>query len=270
MSEIVCPSGFSGRIRNYTVREEGMFADRKLVKQGGVQDKLLSACWEKTLDAGLYAFHDGKVNWDDVLVGDSTYALVRVRIETHGPLYQFKIQCQSEMCRHQIEWEEDLDKLPVRKLEKELREFFVRGNKIPVKLPKAGKMLRYRLPTGRDQKKILRMRNQHQGELSALQLYMRIVDIEGVHENDVFNFIGDLSGADADFLRDQFDTNDFGIETTLQIDCQECGLEMVMDLPLGDTFFSPSKAKRARAKQVLASRSEPETTKESAEEAPRT
>lgn len=85
---ITCPSGLTGRIRGMKVREERVLADRKLAKNGGQIDELLTACWEETLDAGPYTLPEGtKLDWGKVLQGDRFFALLMVRALTYGPEY---------------------------------------------------------------------------------------------------------------------------------------------------------------------------------------
>ncbi|MFV2072218.1 MAG: hypothetical protein ACC742_06145 [Thermoanaerobaculales bacterium] len=109
MSEIInCPSGLTGRIRGMKVREERILADRKLAKNGGQVDALLSACWEETLESGPYDFGDKVIEWGQVLPGDRFFALLQIRALTYGPEYAFAVNCQNDGCRTRIEWKINL------------------------------------------------------------------------------------------------------------------------------------------------------------------
>ena len=130
MSEIItCPSGLSGRIRGLKVREERILTDRKLAKNGGQVDELLSACWEETLEAGPYDFGEKDIDWGKVLQGDRFFALIKIRALTYGPEYAFAVSCQNESCRSRIDWELDLNDLQVRTLSEESRAAFMDGNR---------------------------------------------------------------------------------------------------------------------------------------------
>ncbi len=152
---IRCPSGLTGTIRGLKVREERVLADRKIAKAGGVVDELLRACWEETEDYGLYSFDAGKTDWDKVLQGDRFFALLQIRALTYGPDYAFAITYREDACRARIEWELDLDHLPVRPLCGESRDAFLAGSRIETRLPDAGHRVWFRLLTGADERKQL-------------------------------------------------------------------------------------------------------------------
>src|SRR5512139_539341 len=125
---IACPSGLTGRIRGMKVREERIFADRKLAKSGGQLEQILAACWEETLDPGPYDFGD-KIDWGKVLQGDRFYALLQIRTLSYGPEYAFGVTCENRSCRARIDWELKLTDLPVKQLSEESRAAFVAGNR---------------------------------------------------------------------------------------------------------------------------------------------
>jgi len=51
---------------------------------------------------------------------------------------------------------------------------------------------------------------------------------------------------DADFLVDEFDRVDCGVDTTLEIECPECFATQEVDLPFDRTFFMPGRERTAR------------------------
>ena len=247
MSEIItCPSGLTGRIRGMKVREERILADRKLAKAGGQVDELQSACWEETADAGPYDFGDKEIDWGKVLQGDRFYALLQIRALTYGPEYAFAVTCQNEACRARIEWELDLGDLPVRPLSDESRRAFLDGNRFETVLPDAGKRVWFRLLTGADERKLPQLRRAAGDRLLSVMLAFRVVEVEGVEPHDKRRFIEDLTMRDADFLVDEFDRVDCGVDTTIEIECPECFATQEVDLPFDRTFFMPGKERTAR------------------------
>jgi hypothetical protein len=215
MSEITCPSGLEGTIRKMKVQEARSFATQRKAK-GDPMGRLLAACWEETLDPGPYQF-DAKVDWSKVLLGDRLYALMGIRIATHGPEYAFSVNCQERDCRRRIEWELNLDELPVRKLTDENRELFVNGNRFETILPEAQKKAWFRMLLGEDEVKLAGLRRGAR-ELDLFDLIgFRIVEIEEVEARDKRCFIDDLSVRDADFLLDEFDRVDCGVDTAIEI-----------------------------------------------------
>ncbi len=254
MSELItCPTGLTGRVRGMKVREERILSDRKLAKAGGQVDQLLAACWEETVDAGPYDFGDKDIDWGQVLQGDRFYALIQVRALTYGPDYTFAVTCKSEACRARIEWELDLGELPCRTLSDESRAAFLDGNRFETVLPDAGKRVWFRLLTGADERKLPRLRRTARDRLLSAMLAFRVVEVEGVESRERRRFIEDLSMRDADYLVDEFDRVDCGVDTTIEIECPECFAVQDVDLPFERTFFMPGKKRAARRRDRSAS-----------------
>ena len=79
--------------------------------------------------------------------------------------------------------------------------------------------------------------------LSAV-LALRIQEIEGVEPRKKRQFIEDLSMNDANYLIEAFDQVDCGVETGIEIECQECFAIQEIELPFEQSFFMPGKKKR--------------------------
>jgi len=250
MADIVsCPSGLTGRIRGMKVREERVLADRKMAKSGGQVDELLSACWEEMHEAGPYAFADDKVDWGRVLQGDRFYALLQVRVLTYGPEYVFAVPCQNAACRARIDWELDLTQLPVRALSDTSRAAFMAGNRFETMLPDAGKHVRFKLLTGEDERRLPQLQRAAPEKLLSSVLAYRVLDVDGVDARDKRRFLEDLSLRDADFLVDEFDAVDCGVDTTLEVECPECFLRQEVELPFDRGFFLPGKQRTTRRRE---------------------
>ena len=246
---ITCPSGLQGRVRGMKVREERVLADRKLAKSGGQVDELLAACWEETLDPGPYALAEGaKLDLGKVLQGDRFFALLMVRALTYGPEYAFGVSCRNDNCRARIDWEIDLTKLPVRNLSEESRAAFVSGNRFETTLPDAGKKVAFKLLTGDDERKLPALQRSAPDKLLSAVLAYRVLEIDGVDAKAKRQFLEDLTMRDADFLVDEFDRVDCGVDTTIEIECPECFQTQEVELPFDKGFFLPGKDRTARRK----------------------
>lgn len=133
--EVACPSGLTGKVRGLTGRDGRFLTDQNIARRGQLIDHILSSCWEETVDPGVYGESairkDGSLNWGRVLQGDRYYALIQIRIAGFGePDYPFRVQCQDRNCREPIDWEIDLDDLPVRMLPEESRERLKAGKNV--------------------------------------------------------------------------------------------------------------------------------------------
>ncbi len=233
------------------VREERILADRKLARSGGQLEELLGSCWEVTVEAGPYSFGDKSIDWSAVLQGDRFFALLMIRALTYGPQYAFGVSCRS--CRARIEWEIDLTKLPVRQLSAESRASFIAGNRFETTLPDAGKRVWFKLLTGDDERKLPSLQRAAPDRLLSSVLTYRVLEVEGVDPKDKRNFLDDLTLRDADFLVDEFDRVDCGVDTTIEVECPECREVQDVDLPFDSAFFLPGKERTARRKARSAS-----------------
>ena len=238
---ITCPTGLAGRIRNMKVREERILADRKLAKAGGQMDQIVAACWEETLHHGAYDFGTA-VDWNKVLQGDRFYALLMIRALSYGPEYGFSVTCSNSSCRAIVDWEVNLNDLPVKLLSDESRSIFVAGNHFEATLPDAGRKVTFRLLTGADEKRIAAQRKANGNEHPiTTMLSIRLDSIEGVDARDKKRFIEELAMSDVAFLRSEFDRVDCGVETEIEVECQECYSTTRVELPFDKNFFLPDR-----------------------------
>ncbi len=234
---VTCPSGLAGRVRGLRVKEEQILTDRQLAKSGGQVDALLAACWVETTDPGPYAF-EGKPDWGKVLIADRFVALVQIRIATYGPTYAFDVPCGR--CGERIEWELELDQLPVQELSVESRAAFVAGNRFRARLPEAARDLWFRLLVGNDERKLPQLRQANRDKVLSASLAHRVVEIEGVAEKDRRAFLEDLALGDVKALLAEVERVDGGIETTIDIQCAACQAVQAVDLPFQGTFLLPT------------------------------
>ncbi len=252
MADVIkCPSGLQGEIRGMKVREERVLSNRALAKSGAQLEELLSACWETTVEPGPYGLTDKPIAWADVLQGDRFFALLNIRALTYGSDYGFSVSCRN--CRARIEWEVDLTKLPVRPLSPESRAAFMGGNRFETKLPDAGKRVWFKLLTGDDERKLPALQRAAPDRLLSSVLVYRVLEVEGVEPKDKRAFLEDLTLRDADFLVDEFDRVDCGVDTTIEVECPECREVQDVDLPFDSAFFLPGKERTARRKARSAS-----------------
>jgi len=244
MSTITCPSGLTGTIRSMQVREERYLTDRQMLKSGDAFDRLLKACWEETLDPGPYDFGEkGVIDWGKVLVGDRFFVLLRIRAESYGEDFAFDVRC--ERCEEKVPWEFQLSDLVVKELSKESRERFVAGNRFDVEIPGAGRRAVFRLLTGADERRIAQLSKARRQAPFSTMLDFRLVEIEGVEDVKARRaFFEGLSLGAIPELLSAFDEVDCGVDTDIEVECQECGEIQTVTLPFGPTFFIPERAKK--------------------------
>jgi hypothetical protein len=228
------------------VREERILADRKLAKTGGQVDQILKACWEETLEPGPYDF-GSHVDFDKVLQGDRFYALLQIRTLSYGPEYAFSVGCENRACRARIDWELNLDELPVRPLSEESRAAFMAGNRFDATLPDARRKVTFRLLTGADERRMAAARKGALDQPLKTLLHARLESIEGVEPKDKRQFLEDLAMSDVSFLLGEFDRVDCGVETSIDVECPDCFGTTRIDLPFEKGFFLPERRRTTQA-----------------------
>lgn len=240
---ITCPSGLTGRVRGLKGSELNVLGDRKAARSGDLFDNLLRACWLGTEDIGPYDFVDpNKPNWSKVLVADRFYTLLQIRQATYpNESYSFRTSCTNDACGAAFMWDINLDDLPVKQIPEESLVKLRNNETFTASVD--GKTIEFRLTTGDDERrgtKFLRGMNQQILEL----LNLRILAVEGVERKDKKKWLSDLDlSAHRDLLA-AFDEHDGGVETEIEVECQECGQVFPVELPFGREFFLPVRRRK--------------------------
>jgi hypothetical protein len=237
MSEITCPSGLKLEVRGLKGRELQIFQDKKAQKNGMFVDRILGVCVQGVTDPGPYKIDGGLPKWDDVLLGDKFYVLVQVRIATYGDEFEFSAQCPD--CEERFRWELKLSDLPVKRLATEDLEAFAGNQPLVTHVPSDGRLVKFRLPTGRDEKTIAKLKGADDATIRLTA--SRIVELDGENERrKIQEALEDCSLADLMKLLKEFDKRDCGVETTIETECPDCLGRKAVPLPLGQGFLLPN------------------------------
>lgn len=212
-------------------REIKVLSDSKGARSGQFLDKLLTACVESVTDPGPYIVGENSLpNWDDVLIGDKTFLMIRIRSATFGSTFTFKLGCGS--CDRRQEYDVDLDALEVKRLSAEDAQAVKSGNHMQTTLAD-GKTVTFRLATGKDERRAAQQKDKD--DAIMLMLVNRIVSIEGV--DNVRAYLDDLGLAEIMSVLGEFNKHDCGVETAIVLECPDCANRMEVELPLGPAFW---------------------------------
>lgn len=224
------PGRYEYQMREMKVAEENILANRRNWKNAAAINNVLQACMVTE-----------SVDVMELLIGDRTFALIQLRRLTYGDEYAFKVNCPA--CQTRFEWEENLGDLEVRYLEDP-------GQAAPdhvfsFTFPKTGRTIKWRLLRGKDEQKLAAARRDNPDGLVTFSMLLRTVEIEG--EKAVNRrFFDELPGSDAAAFRAEVQAKECGVETTVVVDCPECGGSFDLDLPIGPDFFLPRKKARGQ------------------------
>ncbi len=234
---IVCPSGMSLLIRSMKGKELRILSDRDAMKNGTFLDRILAACVETVIDQGPYVLNDkGALNWDDVLSGDRVYISLQIRIATFGATLTFKATCGS--CRKKEDYDVELSDLRVQVLSDEDRKAFKNSVPLAAKIPVSGEAITFRLATGGDEKRVLKLAStgrKTSDDAVISMLVRRIESVSGVE--DVKTFLEDLDLGNITALLKELNKRDCGVDTAIEMACPNCGESSEVAVPIGSSPF---------------------------------
>lgn len=261
MSRLTLPSSLVGDVREIKGVEMAAMAEQ--ADGGGSADggfsKLVSACWNETLDPGPYTFFnagDSKPAWNRVLKGDLIMALVGLRKISlpEGHMFEFDAHCDE--CHGRIPWEVNLDDLTVKKLP-DTSIARLKANEDFEAMAK-GLKLHYRLQTLEQEEPVRKFMKQMNRKKATLVdvLFGQVTRIDGIGTNDLrarWRFLSELSMGDLFQLEQEMEAQDCGLQTKIEVKCRnaECQWEQEINLPLLNRRFFALRKKRQTAANNL-------------------
>jgi hypothetical protein len=266
MSTHTLPSGLVCEVRGLAGRDGRILADEKKVRDQEVEDYVLDGA-VKVLDPGPYKpTAAGGVDWNGVLVGDRSVALVAVRHATYpDDPYHIPMKCPTNLCREKFTWDVDVGKLlemKVQDLALADRETFKGGNVFTDVIPGTSIPFAFQLLTGGMAKRAIefkkakrtgpRKMQDRQNELVD-QLTPFIREIGGVKMkwDAIFDALEDLPLGPLDRLMPLIQSHDCGIDTTVEVECPGCKDTWEIQLPFVRAFFLPAtSAMRRRTRET--------------------
>lgn len=222
-------------IKAMTTKEEDILTSRALIKKGTVVTELIKSCLiDKTIDPL------------DLLSGDRNALLVSIRITGYGAEYEVEMECPE--CEAKTPREFNLADLPIKPLE--IDPVLPGTNLFEYKLPKCGKVVRFKFMTGRveeesatiaDKKKKLGLKGES-GISDAL--FNAIVSVDGIEDRTkIANFIAAMPARDSLSLREYIKKNEPGLVMKQEVACKACGHAEEVIVPLGVSFLWPTADK---------------------------
>ena len=184
----------------------------------------------------------------DMALGDYEYLLQRLRVVTYGPEYKMWVKCPH--CGKLAETVADLDQLTVIEFTEERQQEF---NELrTVTLPDSGDVVRLNFKTPRmldtianRAKELSRRFKDAELDFNTLvELQMTIAEVNGKALDPLKseNYIKKLSGKDMFTIINRASklNNFIGVDTTLLVDCGECGGEIATRFQYGPEFLKPT------------------------------
>ena len=221
-------------IKAMTAQEEDILTSRALIRQGSVISHLIKSC-----------LIDKSVNVDELLLGDKNALMVAIRVTGYGSRYSADVSCRS--CGKGSNHDFDLASLEIRRLE--IDPVAPGENLFHFRLPVTKKDIHFKFLTGKDESEISvmsermkKMTDSSTDNMITTRLAYQIMSIDGITDkNKIGMFVKSMPAQDSRKLRTYIDQNEPGIDMRVQMNCQHCGTNSRVSLPLGSEFLWPTE-----------------------------
>jgi hypothetical protein len=219
----------SGKIelKYMTAKEEDILTSQNLIKKGVVIEKLLESL----------IVTEG-VKPDDLVLGDRNAIMVAARILAYGPEYDAEIT--DPTTGEKTNYTFNLADCPFKKLSSA-----VKSNEFNITLPISKKEIKFKILTGKEDKKIeneVNARKKLGSDVSpelTTRLKHTIIEVDGsVDTFDINNFVDNMLSRDSLFLRQEIRKVVPDIELKQSINVG--GESVEVDIPLSVNFFWPN------------------------------
>ncbi len=223
-------------IKQMTAKEEDILTSRALLKQGIAIDRLISSI-----------IVNKSINPNTLLVGDRNAILIAARVSGYGNVYETSVRCPAcgETNKHMFNLS-DLSTYTGDGIDPTEIETNNDGT-FNTTLPKSGVEVTFRLLNGQDEKALLSQAEnarKRKGNENAItrQLKRLILAVNGNTELKNINYVVDnMPSSDARHLRLMYKIATPNIDMSQKFECESCGHEEDMEVPLTADFFWPDR-----------------------------
>lgn len=217
-------------IRPMTGNEEQVLATGRLVKDGQAIDMIFKNCIME------------KYPTEKFLSIDRNFLLIKLRGISYGPLYEVEIACPN--CENKFEQSINLN-LPVDNCPDDFG-----LDKLSGVLPDSQLPFSYSLQKGLNEIEIndYRERNKRRQNLDDTLIHRTAMLLNSLggftNKSEIKLILNNLKVNDLSYLRNCMDEPPFGVDTTIDMACENCLHEFSLELPIGPNFFFPRQKKQ--------------------------
>ena len=220
-------------IKQMTAKEEDMLTSRTLLKKGVALDRVISSL-----------IVDKRIDSDTLLVGDRNAVIIAARVSAYGNEYTTKVTCPQ--CAEQQRYSFDLNSARVFAGDdaSELKVVSNSDGTFGLELPRTKLNITFRLLTGKDEKRFISNINKKQKTEKNItnQLSAIISAVNGVSDKQTIDYVViNMPSMDSRHLRSAYRLVAPNIDLSQNFECEECGFEQDMEVPLSADFFWPDR-----------------------------
>ena len=221
-------------IKYMTAAEEDLLTSQSLLQKGIAVERVLESL-----------LVDKNVRVDDLMLGDKNALTIGARITGYGSMYKAMVTCPS--CGQDSDYEFDLTKIESNAWEAALPAVgtMTPNNTMLVRLPVTDVEVEVRFMTGHDEKKLAeeaKRKSRKNMPSTSLTDSLRtfIVSVNGIDSPfAIANFVQTMPAQDSRKLRLIYGMIAPNIDMTQEFECDKCGHNADLEVPLGANFFWP-------------------------------
>jgi len=216
-------------IKAMTAKEEDILSNPQYLKKKTVFDELIKAILVKS-----------PVPSKDLLIGDRDFIIFNARIDAYGSLYEAKLPCPQCNTINEIGF--DIGEMDITNLDIKP---YVEGENLFEMTTPAGKHILFHFWTVEMQNRfaayIQTTKKLKTTGLVTTRLFFQIHSIDGEEDrSELRTIIENLRSSESREIRKYINDHTPHVDLTLHdFDCDECGFDKEVDLPLGESFFWP-------------------------------
>lgn len=237
MAELTLPLGTHVTYRGMTGRDEDILTNQKKFRSGDAIDEVMASCVQSvTTGEG----EDAKTK-DYIQVGDirrlktpeRIALLYAIRQASYGDTLEVELRCTNPSCGEEYSVSVDLkemDNIPC--------PADYAGDGFEVAVEDAEGESRKVIFDYMDGRREQQLAKQTQG-VATFAMLARIKEVEGVHKNDIKQWLLDLPVRQRQVLRKKMADFECGLDTELRADCTFCGTENSFQPHGTKDFFFP-------------------------------
>jgi len=224
----------STEIKYMTAKEEDILTSRSLLKEGVALDRMLQNL-----------LVDKSIDISSLLIGDKNALLVAARRTGYGPEYETTVTCPS--CENSDSFSFDISEPPVKDIQENCKEAgatILEDGTVRILLPMTKAVVTCRFMTSADEVKItkeMERKSKKKMEASTTDIFRTyITSVNG--DNSPFtieSFIQAMPARDSRHLRKVYTSTVPDIDLNQSFECDNCGYQTEMEVPLGVDFFWP-------------------------------
>lgn len=176
---------------------------------------------------------------------DVDFAMLKLRVVSHGPMYNVEVTCP--FCGHVNKLTINLDEIPVKSVGDDFEPVIEVGP-----LPASGDVLKLKMLTFGDidkieteSKRILAKFPEYEGDPSGILNYIyKIVEVNGKKDipyPQLKTYVEGMTAADSIYIDEAYSDflNKYGPDTQIIVNCKNCKEDFMREMPMNAEFFRP-------------------------------